>query len=174
VVKQYDGKVRVVYKNMVVHPQIVMLGHQAGCAASKQGKFVEFRHAWWDKAYAPYTAAHDPSKLGESTIMDIAKDLKLDTAKFKTDMDSAECKAHVQQDMAELNKWHVNSTPSFFMDGKPFRWNGSPDASGFKPQIDAELQKVQSSGVPCGEYYDKEVMGKGEKQFRSAKDPKPS
>jgi protein-disulfide isomerase len=157
---------------MVVHPQIVMLGHQAGCAASKQGKFVEFRHAWWDKAYAPYAAARDPSKLGESSIMDIAKDLKLDTAKFKADMDSGECKARVQGDMAELNKWHVNSTPSFFLNGKPFRWSGTPE--GFKSAIDEEIKHVEGSGVPCGEFYDKEVMGKGETKFRSKKDPKPS
>ena len=64
---------RVVYKNMVVHPQVVMKGHQAGCAASKQGKFLEFKHEWWDKAYAPYAAARDASKLGEENIMAIAK-----------------------------------------------------------------------------------------------------
>jgi protein-disulfide isomerase len=163
--------VRVVYKNMVVHPQVVMKGHTAGCAASKQGKFLEFKHEWWDKAYAPYAAAHDPSKLGEENILAIAKDLKLDEAKFKKDMDSDECKARVNGDMAELAKWHVNSTPSFFMNGAPFRWDGTPE--GFKTAIDAKLKVVESSGVPCNEYYDKEVMGKGEKAFRSKKDQKP-
>jgi protein-disulfide isomerase len=163
--------VRVVYKNMVVHPQVVMKGHQAGCAASKQGKFVEFRHEWWDKAYAPYAAARDPSKLGEENIMAIAKDLKLDTTKFKTDMDSDECKNRVNGDMQELAKWHVNSTPSFFINGQPFRWNGDPSA--FKTAIDEKLKSVQASGVSCAEYYDKEVIGKGEKQFRSKKEPKP-
>ena len=43
--KEYDGKVRVVYKNMVVHPQVVTKAHLAGCAAGKQGKFVEFKNA---------------------------------------------------------------------------------------------------------------------------------
>jgi len=167
-VKDNDGKVRVVYKNMVVHPQIVMKGHLGGCAAAKQGKFVEYRHEWWDKAFAPYAAARDPSKLGEDTIMAIAKDLKLDEAKFKSDMDSADCQAHVKQDMAELEKWHVNATPSFFLDGKPFSWSGQPDA--FKSAIDDELRKVESSGVPCADYYQKEVMDKGEKQFKSKKD----
>jgi protein-disulfide isomerase len=157
---------------MVVHPQVVMLGHQAGCAASKQGKFVQFRHEWWDKAFAPYAAARDPGKLGEPTIMEIAKDIGADTTKFKADMDSGECKARVQADMTELGKWHVNSTPSFFMNGKPFRWSGQPDS--FKTAIDAEIKSVEASGVPCGDYYDKEVMGKGEKQFRSKGDKKPS
>ena len=165
--KDGDGKVRVVYKNMVVHPQIVMKGHLGGCAAAKQGKFVEYRHEWWDKAFAPYAAARDPSKLGEDTIMAIAHDLKLDEAKFKADLNGQECQAHVQQDMAELSKWHVNGTPSFFMNGKPFQWNGQPDA--FKSAIDDEVKKVESSGVPCADYYQKEVMDKGEKQFKSKK-----
>jgi protein-disulfide isomerase len=156
---------------MVVHPQVVMKGHQAGCAASKQGKFLEFKHTWWDKAYAPYAAAHDPSKLGEENILAIAKDLNLDMAKFKADMDGQECQQRVQGDMAELGKWHTNSTPSFFMNGAPFRWSG--DAASFKSAIDAKLKAVESSGVACADYYEKEVMGKGEKAFRSKKDPKP-
>lgn len=163
---------RVVYKNMVVHPQVVMKGHLAGCAASKQGKFVEFRHEWWDKAFAPYAAKHDPSQLGDENIMAIAKDLHLDEAKFKADMDSDDCKARVQADMTELNKWHVNATPSFFINGHPFAWSGSPDS--FKTAIDADLKEVEASGVPCPEYYEKQVMEKGEKTFRSKKDPKPS
>lgn len=169
--KDFGGKARVAYKNMVVHPQVVMKGHLAGCAASKQGKFMEFKHQFWDKAYAPYAAAHDPSKLGEESIMAIAKDMKLDTAKFKTDMDGDDCKARVNGDMAELSKWHVNSTPSFFINGKVFRWNGDPN--GFKQAVEEQLKVVEASGVPCAEYYDKEVMAKGEKQFRSKKDPKP-
>lgn len=168
--KDLGGKVRVVYKNMVVHPQVVMKGHQAGCAASKQGKFMEFKHDWWEKAYGPYSAAHDPSKLGEENILAIAKDLKLDMAKFKADMNGQECKARVDGDMAELAKWHVNSTPSFFINGRPFRWNGEPN--GFKEAAEQEIKKVESSGIPCAEYYDKEVMAKGEKKFRSKKDPK--
>ena len=30
--KEYNGKVRVVFKNMVVHPQVVTGAHLAGCA----------------------------------------------------------------------------------------------------------------------------------------------
>jgi len=171
-VKDGGGKVRVVYKNMVVHPQVVMKGHQAGCAASMQGKFNEFRHAWWDKAYAPYAAGHDPSKLGDESIMAIAKDLKLDEGKFKSDLDSQACKDRVSQDMNELQKWHVNATPSFFINGKPFQWNGDPN--GFKSAVDAAISEVEKSGVPCGDFYDKEVIGKGEKKWRSKKEPKPS
>jgi protein-disulfide isomerase len=107
-----------VFKNLVVHPDVVMPAHKAGCAAAKQQKFVPFKNAFWEKAFGPYAAARDPSKLGEANIMVIAKDLGLDTAKLKADMDGPECQASVNADMAELSKFHVNSTPTFFINGK--------------------------------------------------------
>ena len=67
---------------MVVHPQIVMLGHQAACAASKQGKFVEFRHDWWDKAFAPYAAARAQvrrmvSEVGDFLLIHVATPIEV-------------------------------------------------------------------------------------------------
>ena len=57
---------------MVVHPQYVTDAHNAGCAAAKQGKFVEFKKAFWDKAFGPYAAQHDPSKLGVELTWNLA------------------------------------------------------------------------------------------------------
>jgi protein-disulfide isomerase len=159
----------VVFKNMVVHPQVVTDAHHAGCAAAKQGKFAEFKNAFWEKAYGPYAAQHDQSKLGAENIMAIAKDIGLDTAKLKTDMDGADCKALVDADMAELAKFHVNSTPSFFINGKHI--NGAMAKENFKQVIDQQLKVAEASGVTSG-YYEKEIMGKGEHQFRSKMDKK--
>jgi protein-disulfide isomerase len=156
---------------MVVHPQIVMDAHKAGCAAAKQGKFIAYKNAFWDKAFGPYSTQHDPSKLGLENIMAIAKDLGLDTAKLKTDMESADCKALVDGDMAEMQKFHVNSTPSFFINGKHL--NGALPKDAFKKIIDERLAVAEASGVPAASYYEKEVMGKGDKQFRSKVDRKP-
>jgi protein-disulfide isomerase len=153
---------------MVVHPQVVTDAHNAGCAAAKQGKFVEFKNAFWDKAFGPYAAQHDPSKLGVDNIMAIAKDIGLDTAKLKADMDGPDCKAYVQADMAELAKFHVNSTPTFFINGKHL--NGAMPKEGFKQVIDQQLKVAEASGVSGASYYDKEIMGKGAKQFRSKMD----
>ena len=147
-----------------------MDAHKAGCAAGKQGKFVAFKNAFWEKAFGPYAAQHDPSKLGMDNIMQIAKDVGLDTTKLKADIESPDCKAQVEGDMAELQKFHVNSTPSFFINGKPL--NGALPKDAFKKLIDERLQVAQASGVPGASYYEKEVMGKGEKQFRSKMDRK--
>jgi len=166
-VKEYNGKVRVVYKNMVVHPQAVMKAHQAGCAASKQGKFLEYKHDFWEKAYGPYQASRDPSKLGEESILKIAQDLHLNVDQFKKDMDSDECKQRVMNDQAELTKFHVNATPSFFVNGQHI--GGALGKEQFKQLIDDKIKQVETSGVSCGEYYEKKVMGEGEKQFRARK-----
>jgi predicted DsbA family dithiol-disulfide isomerase len=156
---------------MVVHPQVVTNAHHAGCAAAKQGKFAEFKNAFWEKAYGPYSASggKDSASLGVDNIMAIAKDIGLDTAKLKTDMDGAECKALVESDMAELAKFHVNSTPTFFINGKHI--NGALQKDAFKQAIDQQLKVAEASGVTSG-YYEKEIMGKGDHQFRSKMDRK--
>lgn len=173
-VKEYGGKVRVVYKNMVVHPTTAMNGHLASCAASKQGKYTAFKDAFWEKAFTPYAQSQgkDPSKLGKENILAIAKDLGLDTGKLAADMDGAECKKLINDDMAELAKFNVSSTPTFFINGKVVP--GALPKEAFKTIIDERLKVAEASGVSGAEYYEKEVIGKGEKKFRSKLDPKPN
>jgi protein-disulfide isomerase len=170
-VKEYGGKVRVVYANMVVHPP-AKPAHLASCAAAKQGKYMAFKDAFWEKGFMPYAQSRDASKLGEDNILAIAKDIGLDTAKLKTDMSSPECEARVQSDIAEMTKFHVNATPTFFINGKHV--GGALPKEGFKEIIDAQLKIAEASGVPGADYYDKVVLAKGEKQFRSKVDPKPN
>ena len=162
-VKEYDGKVRIVYKDMVVHPQVATTAHLASCAAAKQGKYLAYNHAIWEKGFTPYAQSRDPSKLGEENLMAIAKELGIDTAKLKTDM--GECQQIIQADMEELAKFKVNSTPTFFVNG--IHVGGALPKEAFKKIIDERLAVAAQSGVSGADYYEKEVMGKGVKQFRS-------
>jgi len=170
-VKDYKGKVRVVYMNLVVHPP-ARPAHLASCAAARQGKYNQFKHAFWDKGYGAYAAAHDASKLGEANILAIAKGVGLDVGKLKADMASPACAARVEHDMTELAKFHVNATPTFFINGKQL--GGALPKEGFEQLIDEQLKVVEASGVPAADYYAKVVLGTGEKQFRSKLDPKPT
>ena len=43
----------------------------------------------------------------------------------------------------------------------------------FQQLIDEKVKLVAASGVPANDYYQQVVVGKGEKKFRSKKDPKP-
>jgi protein-disulfide isomerase len=164
-VKEYDGKVRVVYKDMVVHPQIATPAHLASCAAAKQGKYQVYKNAVWEKGFLPYASARDASKLGEENLMAIAKEVGLDAAKLKADMSGSECQKLIQDDMAELAKFKVNSTPTFFVNG--IHVGGALPKEAFKKIIDERLAVAAQSGVSGADYYEKEVMGKGVPQFRS-------
>lgn len=155
--KEYDGKLRVVYKNMVVHPP-VRDAHLAACAASMQGKFNEYKKEVWDKAYAK-------RDFGEDNLTKIATDLGLDGNKFKADLRGDACNQRVEGDEAELKKFHVNGTPAFFINGKHIGGGIPKDA--FKKIIDEKLAIAQASGVSGSEYYAKEIMGKGEKEFKA-------
>ena len=171
-VKAYPGKVRVVYKNLVVHPQVAMPAHLASCAAAKQGKYLAFKTAFWDKAFAPYAESRDPSKLGRDNILAIAKGLGLDLKRLEADMDGADCKAKIAADASDLEKFHVGSTPTFFINGQPIA--GALPLDAMKEVVDTQLKLVAASGVAPGKYYEVEVMGKGERKFRSKADPKPA
>ncbi len=164
-VKEYDGKVRVVYKDMVVHPQVATPAHLAACAAAKQGKYLAYKNLIWEKGFKPYAAGRDATKLGEENLMVLAKEAGLDTAKLKADMAGSECQAVIQADMQELAKFKVNSTPTFFVNG--IHIGGALPKEEFKKIIDERLKVAEASGVSGAEYYDKEVLGKGVPQFRS-------
>ncbi|HEY1813441.1 MAG TPA: thioredoxin domain-containing protein [Kofleriaceae bacterium] len=170
--KQYKGKLRIVYKNMVVHPDVAQPAHLASCAAAKQGKYVAFKNDVWTKGFDPYAAAHDPSKLDVTSVIAIAKGIGLDVDKLKTDMYSADCAQRIKTDMDELEKFHVNATPTLFVNGTAVQ--GVLPEDEFKQLIDQKLETVAKSGVKPADYYQKEIMAKGEKKFRSKKDPKPS
>lgn len=155
--KEYNGKVRVVFKNMVVHPQ-VMNAHLAGCAAGRQKKFQQFKAVFWEKGFKA-------RKMDDANIEAIAKEIGLDMARYKADIASDYCKNLVQGDMQELQKFRVNSTPSFFVNGTHV--GGALPKESFKQMIDEKLKTADSA-----DYYDKVIMATGEKQFRSKKDAK--
>ena len=171
-VAEYKGKVRVVYTNLLIHPP-ARPAHLASCAAAKQGKYLAFKDAFWDQGFGPYAASggKDESALGEDSILKIAKGVGLDTRRLKADMASPECSERIASDMAELQKFHVNATPTFFINGKTVA--GALPKDELKQRIDEQIKIAEASGVPGADYYQKVVLGKGEKQFRSKADPKP-
>ena len=152
--KEYDGKVRVVFKNMVVHPQVA-IAHYAGCAAGKQGKFQQFKNTWWEKAFKT-------RKMDEEEITAIAKEIGLNMDKFKADKEGADCKAMVEGDAQELSKFHVNSTPTFFVNGTHV--GGALPKENFKQMIDEKLKTADGKT----DYYDSVIMATGSKEFKSA------
>lgn len=153
--------------NMVVHPQQVLQAHWYACAAAKQNKFVQFKDAFWDKSYGDYVAQHDPAMLLPDHIETWLPSLNVDVEKLKKDAQSDECRERVQSDMAELKKFHVNGTPSFFINGT-FVGGGIPKED-FERFIDEKLKEAASYKGPANAYYAREVFAKGEKTFKGSR-----
>lgn len=169
-VKEYNGKVRVIYMNLVVHPDSAMTGHLYSCAAGKQGKYVAFKDAFWEKSFKPYVASRgaNTAAMMEPEILKYAPDLGLDVVRLKADANGADCKARIEQDQNELMKFRVGATPGLFINGQFI--GGAIPKEAFKQIIDEKLKLVEASKIPGGQYYDKEIMTNGLKQFRSKRD----
>ncbi len=160
-VEAYPKDVRVVTKYMVIHGPPALPPALALCAATKQGKAAEMNKAIWSNVWpsGPGNAQRDKATAEE--LEKVATAIGLNMDQYKTDVGGAECQGWLQNSGRTLQKFGVGGTPSFFVNGKPAQ---AGDLDSFKRLIDAEIKKVDSSGVAGGEYYDKEILAKGKKE----------
>jgi protein-disulfide isomerase len=169
IVTANPGKVRVVLKHFIVHPKAAN-AHHALCAASKQKHFREYWTALWTTPWADHEQTHSWAGYEPAALVDLAKTTHLDATRFEHDMNSAECVELVRADIVELSKFHVSATPTFYVNGAYSA--GAQPKEVFAALVAKKLAESTKSGVPGAQYYDKVVMAKGEKQFRSRGDKK--
>ncbi|HQZ14893.1 MAG TPA: thioredoxin domain-containing protein [Acidimicrobiia bacterium] len=113
-VEKNKEKVKFVYRNFPLQQH--QFSKQAAYfaeAAGMQGKFFEMHDKLFD-GQEDWEKETDPEK----TFLSYAKELKLDIAKLQKDVDSKEVKDNVEADLASGNAAGVDSTPSFYMNGK--------------------------------------------------------
>lgn len=112
---------------------------RAAEAAGKQNKYWEM----YDLLYQnndPNGASGWVASTSPTTYFNqFATQIGLDPAKFKTDYASSPVNDAINADMAAGNKLGVDSTPSFFLDGKKVQINNT--AEDFKKAIDAAIKK---------------------------------
>jgi protein-disulfide isomerase len=172
--KKYGNDLRIVYRNLVVHPQFATAAALAACAAAKQGKFDAIDDALWEKGFK--ARVFDQSKPGSdrcwttpegcAVALGFARDAHLKLDRFKDDMRS--CEAELGADMRELTGFGLGSTPSFFINGRYMV--GAAPAETFETLIDEELAKANQriqAGTPKAAYYKTWVLGKGLTKFDS-------
>ena len=174
--KKYGDDIRIVYKQLVVHPQIATASALAACAADKQGKFKEVDNLLWDKGFKgrqfdkdvpAAEAGGQPTKCWDSpagcpNVVGFAQEVGLNVDKFKADMKG--CQQLIQKDARELQALGVGATPSFFINGRFI--SGAMPLENFLPLVDEELKKASEKiqkGVSAAEYYNQEIVGKGQK-----------
>lgn len=122
VVSKYSDKVKLVYRHMPINPSgISRQVAAASVCADQQGKFWEYH----DLAFK------QQDSLTEKSPLKLATELKLDEAKMKACLDDPKTLEAVNASETEGRNLGVNSTPSFFVNGKPFR-----------PQLDMEKELI--------------------------------
>jgi protein-disulfide isomerase len=179
--KKYGDKLRIVFKQFVVHPQVATAGALAFCAAAKQGKALQMDAMLWDKGFKGHqfdkdaeAAAGAPaqrcweSSAGCPIVGGFAKELGLDDSKFKSDM--KECQGLMQKDMKDLQALGVGATPSFFVNGRFI--SGAMPVDNFTALIDEEMKKADdkiAQGTPAAQYYQQWIVDKGLKTLEAPK-----
>jgi protein-disulfide isomerase len=172
VVKEYGGKVRVVFMDRVVH-DFATKAHLAACAAAAQGRYLAFKSKLWSQGFAAYSASRgqDRSAYEDDGLTQLARELGLDLARFRADRDGAACSELLAAERTELERFKIDATPTLIVNGALV--SGVVEKVALSELIDARLRVAEASGVPAAQYYEREIYGKGERQFRSRRDPKP-
>lgn len=114
VVSSYGDQVQFIYRHFPL-PQHKFARQTATLAetAGEQGKFWEMH----DKIFETQTEWSD---LADATpfFLELAKELNLDEAKVKQELEQDSFKAKIDDDTAEGRSAGVNSTPTFFLNGR--------------------------------------------------------
>ena len=127
--KNYEGKVRLVHKDLPLeelHPQARQAAEASRCAG-EQGKFWEYH----DKLYE-----HSP-KASSDDLKTYAKEIGLNLDNFERCYTSGRHKAAVQKDLLEGAALGLTGTPAFFINGRELV--GAQPIEAFTAIIDEEL-----------------------------------
>jgi protein-disulfide isomerase len=132
VLKRYDGKVRLVHKDLPLdelHPQARQAAEAARCA-DDEGKFWEYH----DKLYA------SSPKAAPEDLKFYAKDLGLKQDSFDKCLSTGKYKAAIQKDMNEAASLGLTGTPTFFINGREL--SGAQSIEAISQIIDEELSRA--------------------------------
>ncbi len=103
---------------------------QAAESAGAQGKFWEM----YEQLFA------SQEKFSDTIFTDLAKQLSLDAAKFEADMKSSALTNRVANDQADGTRFGVNSTPTFFLNGKKLNLSSFDDLT---REVDAAVANAK-------------------------------
>jgi protein-disulfide isomerase len=136
---KYGDKVKVYFRNFPleqIHPQAFHAAEAAACAL-EQGKFWEYHNQLFD--HQSMYQEKDIVKNLDKNFINLAKEAKLDEKAFAECLKSGKHAAELRHDMEEAQKYGVNSTPTFFVNGHAVR--GAQPIEAFSEIIDEELSK---------------------------------
>jgi protein-disulfide isomerase len=134
--KEYDGKVKLIYKNFPL--AFHKWAEPAGIGA--EGAFQQDPASFWTMYdyYFNNQQQLTPENIKDKSIEALAGS-KVDQAKWTTCYDSKATLDQVKKDMTDGQSVGVTGTPAFFINGR--RISGAQPFENFKAIIDDELQR---------------------------------
>jgi protein-disulfide isomerase len=138
--KDYDGKIRLVVRYMPLHPNSLKAATLTE-AAGEQGKYWQMqdylfqKQPEWGTKHGPATT---PQPDVDALFDKYAVDMGLDTAKVKAAVSENRFQAKLQRDLKDGQTLGVRQTPSFFVNGRRLARFSEAD---LRALIEEELKK---------------------------------
>ena len=150
--QKYGKKVRIVFKHLPLpfHKEAKQMAY-AALAAGEQGKFWEMHDLLFQHQRAFKGSA-------DAEAEKLARQLKLDMKKFKSDYASKAIADQVEDDLKESKRVGARGTPNFFING--VKVVGAKPFADFERTIDEQLalaERLLKSGVKPAKIYEKAV-----------------
>jgi len=146
----YPGELRVVYRHSLLDPEDGTAAAEAAAAAGAQGRFWAFH----DRLFAA------EGRIDRAELERAARDVGLDLARFRRDLDDARFRSAVRAQDREGSALGVSGTPAFFINGRPLL--GARSLGAFISLVEAERAEARAlvgRGVPRAEVYQRVVAG---------------
>lgn len=132
--KEYDGRVRLVFKDFPLPSHdLAMAAHEAARCAGAQQRYWPYH----DRLFK------EQPRFQRDDLIDYAIDLGLDRARFTRCLDSHDEEPIVRASLAEGRALGVKSTPTFMVNGTPLV--GAQPVEAFRQAIDEALQRAQKA-----------------------------
>ena len=125
-----DKKIRLVMKEFPILGNESHFASRAAVASISQGKYWQFHTAMMA----------NEGRVNNASVMSLAKDVGLDTAKLEADMKGAAVEAIINSTYELANKLAINGTPAFIVGDKLIP--GAVELS----QLELEVARVRQSG----------------------------
>ncbi|EMO85118.1 vitamin K epoxide reductase family protein [Leptospira santarosai str. AIM] len=129
---EYEGIIKVAYKNFPLDGNCNRLvGRKSPGASSCVAASAALCANQQNKFYPVYTGLYDDNEAGvmhtAATVTRLAERSGLNMDRFRACMSSTVIRDHINREVDEAEKLKINSTPTLFINNKPFPKSGTPD-----------------------------------------------
>ncbi|MBF3376030.1 vitamin K epoxide reductase/DsbA family protein [Leptospira borgpetersenii] len=129
---EYEGIIKVAYKNFPLDGNCNRLvGRKSPEASSCIAASAALCANQQNKFYPVYTGLYDDNEAGvmhtAATVTRLAEKSGLKMDQFRACMSSTKIRDHINREVDEAEKLKINSTPTLFINNKPFPKSGTPD-----------------------------------------------